>query len=101
MITKEQAVEIMENINEQAHQDAWDEWMEAQRLEDEGEDEAAEHQRACASETQHDFFSDYFLDLDKQTRQDIARLALMDRDFYENYWEPWCTLDAELEAEES
>lgn len=100
MITREQAVEIMENLNEQAHQDAWSEWEEAQELEEQGDDEAAEHQRACASEIQGDFFSDYFLELDKATRQAIARLAMTDQDFLENYWEPWCPLDPEWEAEE-
>jgi hypothetical protein len=100
MITREQAMEIMENINEQAHNDAWDEWVEAQRLEDQGDEEAAEHQRNCASEIQGDFFCDHFTDLDKATRQAIARLALEDDDFYENYWEPWCGLDPEAEAED-
>jgi len=100
MTTREQAIEIMENLNEQAHNDAWDEWTEAERLEDQGDEEAAEHQRACASEVQGDFFSDYFLELDKVTRQAIARLALEDTDFYESYWEPWCPLDPETEAEE-
>lgn len=100
MITREQAIEIMENLNEQAHQDAWSEWTEAERLEEEGDDEAAEHQRECASEVQSDYFSDYFTDLDIETRQAIARLAMIDEDFRENYWEPWCPLDPELEAEE-
>jgi hypothetical protein len=100
MITREQAMEIMENINEQAHNDAWDEWVEAQRLEDQGDEEAAEHQKNCASEIQGDFFCDHFTDLDKATRQAIARLALEDDDFYENYWEPWCGLDPEAEAED-
>jgi hypothetical protein len=100
MITREQAMEIMENINEQAHNDAWDEWVEAQRLEDQGDEEAAEHQKNCASEIQEDFFCDHFTDLDKATRQAIARLALEDDDFYENYWEPWCGLDPEAEAED-
>ena len=100
MITREQAIEIMENLNEQAHNDAWDEWIEAERLEDEGEEEAAEHQRDCASEIQSDFFADHFSNLDRTTQQAIARLALEDEDFYENYWEPWCGLDPESEAEE-
>jgi hypothetical protein len=100
MITREQAIEIMENINEQAHNDAWEEWIEAQRLEDQGDEEAAEHQRNCASEIQGDFFCDHFTDLDKTTRQAIARLALEDDDFRENYWEPWCGLDPESEAED-
>jgi hypothetical protein len=100
MITREQAIEIMENLNEQAHNDAWDEWVEADRLSDEGEEEAAEDQRACASEIQGDFFSDHFSDLDRPTRQAIARLAMEDEDFFENYWEPWCGLDPEIEAEQ-
>jgi hypothetical protein len=101
MITRDQAIEIMENLNERAHQDAWDEWVEADRLEEEEEDyEAAEHQRECASEIQMDYFCDHFADLDKDTRRSIARFALTDEDFRENYWEPWCGLDPELEAEE-
>ena len=100
MIDRDQAIEIMENLNEQAHNDAWDEWIEAERLEDEGEEEAAEHQRDCASEIQMDFFSDHFVNLDKPTRQAIARLALEDEDFFENYWEPWNPLDPEIEAED-
>jgi len=100
MITKEQAMEIMENLNEQAHNDAWDEWVKADRLSDEGEEEAAEHQRNCASEIQGDFFCDHFTDLDKPTRQAIALLALEDEDFFENYWDPWCGLDPAIEAEQ-
>jgi hypothetical protein len=100
MIDRDQAIEIMETLNEQAHNDAWDEWIEAERLEGEGEEEAAEHQRDCASEIQMDFFSDHFVNLDKPTRQAIARLALQDEDFFENYWEPWNPLDPEIEAED-
>ena len=100
MIDRDQAIEIMETLNEQAHGDAWDEWIEAERLEDEGEEEAAEHQRDCASEMQRDFFADHFGNLDQETRRAIARIALEDEDFYENYWEPWCGLDPETEAEE-
>ena len=100
MITREQAIEIMENLNEQAHQDAWSEWEEADQLLGEGDDEAAEQQQLVASEVQSDFFSDYFSDLDRETRQAIARLAMTDEDFRENYWEPWCPLDPESEAEE-
>jgi hypothetical protein len=100
MIDRDQAIEIMETLNEQAHNDAWDEWIEAERLEAEGEEEAAEHQRDCASEIQNDCFCVLFLNLDKATQQAIARLALEDEDFYENYWEPWCDLDPEIKAEE-
>ena len=100
MIDRDQAIEIMETLNEQAHNDAWDEWIEAERLEAEGDEEAAEHQRDCASEIQMDFFSDHFVNLDKPTRQAIARLALEDEDFFENYWEPWNSMDPESEAEE-
>jgi hypothetical protein len=100
MITRQQAMEIMENLNEQAHNDAWEEWIEAERLEAQGDAEAAEHQRDCASEIQGDFFLDHFTDLDKTTRQTIARLAMEDDDFRENYWEPWCGLDPESEAED-
>lgn len=100
MITKEQAIEIMENFNEQAHQDAWSEWTAAEELEEQGDDEAAEHQRACASEIQSDFFLNYFTELDTETMRNIARLALTDQDFRENYWDTWCPLDPELTAEE-
>ena len=101
MITKEQAIEIMTNLNDQAHNDAWDEWTEADNLSENGLEEAAEHQRDVASEIQGDYFSDYFMDLDKETQQSIAQLALDDQDFRENYWEPWCPLDPEIEAEDS
>lgn len=93
-------MEIMTDLNERANAAAWTEWVEAQRLEDLGDEDAAEHQRDCASEIQMDFFADYYTDLDVQTRRDIAQLALADPDFDENYWEPWCPLDRELEAEQ-
>lgn len=99
-ITREQAIEIMENLNDQAHQDAWSEWVLADQMFDEGNEEGAEHQQLVASEMQSDFFSDYFSDLDQATRQAIAKLAMTDEDFYENFWEPWCPLDPELEAED-
>jgi hypothetical protein len=99
MTTLEQAISIMKNLNERAHQAAWNEWAEADRLADEGDDETAEDQRSVASEIQFDYFSDFFADLDKEIRRDIARFAMTDEDFYENYWEPWCPLDPELEAE--
>ena len=100
MIDRDQAIEIMETLNEQAHSDTWDEWAEADRLAAEGDDEAAEHQRDCASEMQRDFFADHFGNLDQETRRAIAKIALRDADFSENYWEPWCGLDPETEAEE-
>ena len=93
-------MEIMYNLNERAHQAAWSEWVEAQRLEDGGDEDAAEHQRDCASEIQMDFFADYYTDLDVETRRAIAALALADSDFYEHYWEPWCPLDPELEIQQ-
>jgi hypothetical protein len=100
MISREQAIDIMSNLNERAHAAAWSEWVEAEKLEDEGDEDAAEHQRDCASEIQMDFFADSYTDLDVETRRAIAVLALADPDFYEDYWEPWCPLDPELEAEQ-
>jgi len=100
MIDRDQAIEIMETLNEQAHSDAWDEWTQADRLEAEGDEEAAEQQRECASEIQRDFFADHFSNLDQETRRAIAKIALEDEDFFENYWEPWCGLDPEMETEE-
>lgn len=65
MRTLEQAQDIVERLNDDAHNQAWDSWTAA---DEEDDQEAAEEMREDASAEQAEYFRDgwYELDLDDQ-----------------------------------
>ena len=72
MITREEAYDIISRINEDAHEQTWDQWEAA---EDDGYllEEASEAQREC--------FHDMFYDLDDDIQEDIWHYVANDKDF--------------------
>lgn len=83
MITKEQAYDIIFNLNEQAHELAWDNWVLADEEEDE---EIAETLREDASIVQQGHFQELFYDtLDDDVQEDIWHYASTDKTFEEDF----------------
>lgn len=78
MKTLEQTLNLVEDLNEQAHQEAWDSWMAA----DEEDDEEL---REEASEEQAMYFRDHFYDLDDSDRDSVLHWLKHDEDFADQF----------------
>lgn len=88
MITRDEAYDIISSINENAHQQAWDTWIEADSLmesEDEADWEAAEDLQEQASQEQAEYFREEFNDLEEETREAIIHYVNTDEDFKEEF----------------
>lgn len=88
MITREQAYDIIQNLNESAHERSWDTWVEADELSESSEEsdwELAEEVRERASEEQASYFREEFDDLDDDTREAILHYVNTDEDFKEEF----------------
>ena len=88
MITRDEAYDIIVNINETAHQRAWDTWVEADTLmesEDEDDWETAEEIREQASQEQAEYFREEFDDLEEETREAVIHYVNTDEDFKEEF----------------
>ena len=70
MMTLDECYELISALNEEAHGLAWDTWIEADRLEEEGDD-GAEDMRDQASMEQQIHFNDLVDSLDRETREAI------------------------------
>jgi hypothetical protein len=91
MMTLSEVSDICENINEQAHQEVWDTWVEADRLADsdlEADWDRAEDQRELASRQQAEWFRDLYHDLSDSIQRDIEHWIHHDQDFCEQF-ESW------------
>lgn len=76
MITKEEAYDIIFNLNEDAHEYTWQLW------EDAGDDEEL---REDASFSQQEVFRDGFYDLDDDVQEDIWHYVANDETFAEDF----------------
>jgi len=88
MITKDEAYDIIQQINENAHQQAWDTWEEADNLmesDDEDDWEAAEELRDQASTEQSNYFKEEFESLDEETQEAIMHYVDTDESFREEF----------------
>lgn len=88
MITRDEAYDIIQNINENAHQQAWNTWIEADNLmesDDEADWEAAEELREEASLEQAEYFREEFNNLDEKVKEDILYYVNRDEDFKEEF----------------
>ena len=88
MITRDEAYDIISSINENAHQRAWDTWIEADTLmesEDEADWEAAEDLQQQASQEQAEYFREEFNNLDEATRDAILEYVFTDEEFKEEF----------------
>jgi hypothetical protein len=72
------AWELLENLNDMAHDHTWDLWIEASEADD-------EELREKASEVQQAHFRKLFRDLDLDTQFEIVEICEKDDDFNEQF----------------
>jgi hypothetical protein len=90
MKTKDEAYEIICDLNDEAHSATWDEWMAADEAEVEGEDmDVVEGMREDASYNQAREFREAFQSLDKETQQAILHWEKNDKEFAEEFKMWW------------
>ena len=88
MITRDEAYDIVQNINESAHQRAWDTWVEADNLmesDDEADWMSAEEIREEASLEQAEYFREEYDELDDETKEAIMHYVNTDEEFKEEF----------------
>ena len=88
MITRDEAYDIISNLNESAHQRAWNTWIEADNLmesSDEADWEAAEDLQLEASQEQAEYFREEFDQLDEETKDAIMHYVHTDAEFKEEF----------------
>lgn len=88
MISRDEAYDIIQNLNEIAHQYSWDLWIEADELMEsnsESDWEAAEDIREEASLEQSSSFREGFENLDDDTKTAILNYVDQDEDFKEDF----------------
>jgi len=91
MLTLEQVQDIVENINEQAHQEVWDSWVLADTLADsdlEEDRDRAEDQRDLASRQQSEWFRDLYYDLGIAEHEAI-RFWIQSNDDFREQFQTW------------
>jgi hypothetical protein len=90
MKTKDEAYEIICDLNDEAHSATWDEWMAADEAQDEGEDmDVVEGMREDASYNQAREFREAFQSLDEETQQAILHWEKNDEEFAEEFKMWW------------
>ena len=82
MKTLAQTYEIVEGINDQAHQEAWDLWIQADQEQD---DEVAEELREDASMFQSNVFREEFYRLSDADRNSVLHWLKEDTDFADQF----------------
>lgn len=82
MKTLEQTLSLIEDLNEQAHQEAWDYWQDADAEEDE---EIAEELREDASMLQATCFRESYYHLDQTDRDSVLHWLKADGDFADQF----------------
>jgi hypothetical protein len=88
MKTLDEAFELIEALNEEAHGMAWDTWIEADELEDsDNEDDwdKAEGKREEASDEQAGYFRDEFDGLEDEDRRAVEHWLTADESFREQF----------------
>jgi len=85
MLSRDEAYNIICDLNEEAHSATYDDWMVADGLEDEGEFDEAEAAREEASELQTTEFREAFQVLDQETQESILYWEKNDPDFAEEF----------------
>lgn len=87
MKSLDEMVEIVDNMNEEAHQNAWDSWSYADEMAEYAEDDDdwsnVEDMRENASVEQSEYFRDAYYDLDEKTKESMKYWVRNNRDFYQ------------------
>ena len=86
MITREEAYELIQDLNEEAHSAAYEDWAAADECEDELE---AEELREDASYQQSIEFREAFQTLDPASQEAILHYVKHDEDFAEEFNAWW------------
>lgn len=82
------ALDIIEDLNEQAHEEAWDQWVAADELmesEDEDDWETAEELREEASLAQAGYFRENYATLDSESRMVVEYWIDKDPEFKDQF----------------
>ena len=82
MMTIDEAWDLINALNDDAHGYAWDLWIESDEAEDE---EEAETLRDDASNAQAEYFRDLLNDLESDVRDAIFHYAKTDEDFKDQF----------------
>ena len=82
-MTLEEAWQLIDSINDEAHGYAYESWVAADELEEEGGE--AEDQRCIASEEQQGYFRELFEQLDIKTKKAVLAHRLSNSDFKEQF----------------
>ncbi len=88
MKTIEEAWNIIESLNDDAHNQAWDTWVQADELmesDDEDDWETAEDLREQASLEQAEYFRDSWYDLSEEDQEVVKYWLDKDEDFCEQF----------------
>jgi hypothetical protein len=88
MKTLTEVYDLIETMNEEAHQEAYDSWAAADELmesDDEDDWETAEEMREDASSEQAGYFREAYWDLDKEDQEAIKHWLKEDPDFREEF----------------
>jgi hypothetical protein len=88
MKSLEEAWSIIEELNDDAHNQTWDTWIQADELsesEDESDWDVAEDLREQASLEQAEYFRELWYELDSSDQEDIKHWLNEDDDFKEQF----------------
>ena len=88
MKTLDDAFELIEALNEEAHNMAWDTWIEADELQDSDDEndwDLAEGKREEASDEQAGYFRDEFFCLSVEDREAVNHWVDADESFREQF----------------
>lgn len=88
MLTLQETIDLVETLNEEAHQQSWDTWAEADTLMDSEEEDdwiAAEELREDASIEQASYFRDEYYILSEEQKKSIKHWIEEDEEFREQF----------------
>jgi len=88
MKTLDEAWQIIEAVNEEAHEQSWDSWIAADEMADSDEDEdgtTAEQMREDASLEQAEYFRNGLWDLSAEDREAVDHWLQADESFREQF----------------
>lgn len=86
MKTLDEIWDLVESLNNEAHNDAWDSWVQADEAEtSDDEDADPEYLRELASDEQAEYFRNSVADLDPEDRAAIQHWIANDDTFSEQF----------------
>lgn len=78
MKTLDETFDLVENLNELAHEASWDHWIEADEADD-------EEMREDASDEQSSYFRDYIWELEENDQESIEHWITNNKDFRDQF----------------